>query len=580
MSTAKPIGLQGYPPGIITLNYVLLRSFHDPATPPTALIWMVRLIAVTSSLIALVLIALLAYFMSGELGGLLAGAFFAVNPTLVEFSRFAVPDPFVALFSVLAVFLALAGTLRAQHSWTRWGVVAMMLAIIFKYQAGALLPVVLLLPLARLPLLTPLERHVLLRYVASSIAYLLVFFFWLVVIYPSSEASLAPNWAASDGFDGSILQNALANAAYLINVLRLETVWIVVAVGLLGILFNRSLQRSHLAIVAVLLATGLWHGAVSVYGEHPFRQFVGEGYFIAASVGAGIAAWVRPLQKLVSLMTRRMPVRHAFVTSAFIMFVTGIYLVPQLRTSVTEAHNRTLPDRRNDLAVYMDISLPPGPYIAELENDKTLNGAWGGYGGQNTFRHIARGNVDDPSVEEWRERGAIYAVESYDQYRGYQSSEAGREIIEETLLLKSYSPSAAYRGPSMVVLRLTPIQHEIDAAVGPIRLIGYDLDQTTVTPGDTMTFTLYWRAEAPLDGEYAVFNHLTPRDDRSLIAQVDDAPLFDVRRPTQTWDDPDETLVSRPFTLVIPEGTPPGDYRLLTGFYRRSDGALNQCERR
>jgi hypothetical protein len=49
--------------------------------------------------------------------------------------------------------------------------------------------------------------------------------------------------------------------------------------------------------------------------------------------------------------------------------------------------------------------------------------------------------------------------------------------------------------------------------------------------------------------------------------------LPDPRRPTSTWDDPEETLISQIFALTIPEDTMPGVYRLVTGFYRASDGA-------
>jgi hypothetical protein len=53
------------------------------------------------------------------------------------------------------------------------------------------------------------------------------------------------------------------------------------------------------------------------------------------------------------------------------------------------------------------------------------------------------------------------------------------------------------------------------------------------------------------------------------VAQQDNLPLVDdlERRPTSTWDDPNEVLVSRPFTLNIPAGTPVGHYRVALGFY-------------
>lgn len=572
--SAKPIGLQGYPPGIITINYVLQRFFHEPGTPPTTVTGMVRLLAITATLGTLVAVALLAYLMSTPVGGLLAGALYGVTTILVEYGRYAVSDPFVGFFSVLAVLLVLAGTLRDNHSNIRCGVVALMLAIVFKYQAAALLPLVLLLPLIALPQMSPDQRKARVRHALANTGYLALFGFWLIVIYPSLEASLAPNWAARDGIYGSLLENALANLTGLLHWLGFGAIgwWVIGAVGLLILLLwpGETARRRQLSLAAVLAATALWHGAVSLYGEQPFRQFVGEAALISALAGASIAAWAMPLHA--QILRFRMPSRLQTTPATIIVVgVAALVLIPQTQSSIANAYEHTLHDRRNDLARYVDTSLPPGPYIAERDNDKTLNGAWGGYAGANTFRHIARGNVDDRPIEEWRERGAVYAIESYERYQHYVETEAGQAILAETLLLKSYPPSGNYRGPSMVVLRLFPIEHEASAQLGPIRLVGYDIDRQTVAPGNTVLFTLYWQADAALDGEYAVYNHLTLPDSRDIVAQVDGPPLFDERRPTTTWNDPDETFISRTFTLTIPPETAPGEYRLISGFYRRAD---------
>src|SRR5262245_21056695 len=59
--SAKPIGMQGYPPGIVMLNYAVLRLFQDPTTPPGSILWIIRLISITFSLGVIALIALLGY---------------------------------------------------------------------------------------------------------------------------------------------------------------------------------------------------------------------------------------------------------------------------------------------------------------------------------------------------------------------------------------------------------------------------------------------------------------------------------------------------------------------------------------
>jgi hypothetical protein len=43
-----------------------------------------------------------------------------------------------------------------------------------------------------------------------------------------------------------------------------------------------------------------------------------------------------------------------------------------------------------------------------------------------------------------------------------------------------------------------------------IELVGYDLSAESISPGDTLTVTLVWRAEASLDTDYTVFVHLPP----------------------------------------------------------------------
>ena len=54
----------------------------------------------------------------------------------------------------------------------------------------------------------------------------------------------------------------------------------------------------------------------------------------------------------------------------------------------------------------------------------------------------------------------------------------------------------------------------------------------------------------------------------------DGPPLPDplLRRGTSGWDDPEEILFSREYVLTIPEDFPPGEYSLITGFYRRDTG--------
>ena len=245
------------------------------------------------------------------------------------------------------------------------------------------------------------------------------------------------------------------------------------------------------------------------------------------------------------------------------------FFLPQLPRleRVVERYDR--PDRRVDLMHWMDTSVPSGAYISAHENHKTFNRAWGGYDGVQEFWQVMTADVRERPIEEWRALGVTYAIPNDAEYEAMVRE--GSSYLDEMTLLKRYPNSAAYRDPGMAVLRLYPIQYRASGTLGTIQLIGYDIDRTTVSPGESITFTLYWQAAAPTGAPYVVYNHLTPPDSRDIVAQIDGSPLSDPlqRRPTTAWDDPTETLMSRPFVLTIPADTPPGRYRLLTGFYDR-----------
>ena len=45
-----------------------------------------------------------------------------------------------------------------------------------------------------------------------------------------------------------------------------------------------------------------------------------------------------------------------------------------------------------------------------------------------------------------------------------------------------------------------------------------------------------------------------------------------LRRGSKDWDDPEEIIYSREYALALPEELAPGEYTLVTGFYRRDNG--------
>jgi riboflavin transporter FmnP len=569
--SAKPLGMQGYPPGIITLNYVLLRFFQDPTKPPGSILYLVRLIAITFSVFTVVGIGLLAYRVANPLSGLLAAGLWAVAPIVVEHSRYATADPFVTCFTVLAIFLALSGTLYDRDRWCTAATVVLMVAVVFKYQAVTALPVALFAPLWRLRTHSNAKRRILTNF-GNNVLALSIFSFWLLAIYPATEASDSPAWSAAPTRFGIPSLHLLRENLFQTTLAPITStgLWIAGFAGLVVWMLLGADGFSLFGTAAIAASAVLWLIAVSLFGGQPFRQFVSVGALAIVLCGVGLAGWARgiswTLDKVATLETV-----HYSATSGSLV-VAGAVLVlswPQIDGSISNAREHTLPDRRNDLATYMDTSLAPGPYISDVANHKTFNSSWGGYAGQHEFPYAARAAITAHPVEEWRKQGVLYAIVPYGDYQRMQTSPKWRTYLDEMLLLKSYPSSDRYRGPAMAVFRLYPIQHQLSGSLGSIHLAGYDIDRTEIPPGGTVTFTLYWQASETPGADYTVYNHLVPLDSRDIVAQIDGPPLVDVRRPTQTWNDPGETLVSRPFTLTVGADVPPGEYRLITGFYRR-----------
>jgi len=126
-------------------------------------------------------------------------------------------------------------------------------------------------------------------------------------------------------------------------------------------------------------------------------------------------------------------------------------------------------------------------------------------------------------------------------------------------------------------LRLLPgqIKHPeptipLDVRLGDdgVRLLGYDpVTPERITAGQPIDTTLYWTSDRRPTQDYTVFVHLRGPDETNL-AQTDHQPLVGAW-PTSVWE-PGQPITDR-YTLMVPEGTPPGRYTLWAGMYRLVD---------
>lgn len=578
--SAKSLGMQGYPPGIIYLNYVLLRLFHDPATPPLSMVGVVRFISVIFSLGVVVLAALLGYRLGTPVGGLLGAALWAISYDAIRSSRFATADMFVTFFALLAVYLTLTGTLHDRENLLKGGIYALIGAILFKYQAAFLLPLILLFPLLRLAS-HPGQRRPILRQFAWALGVFALFFVWLVLLYPSLEVGDSPSLVAQQNW-AEIPRPAwvLGNLSRDVGALYLKLPELMaVTVGLILAFLPGFRQRDGLqGLLGLALAAVLWTVGLSVWGLQPVRQQLAVVVLIGVLVGAGLSNLIDLLARGLQRIRQPLIIRHAALIAALIVVLALTFRYQyHISEAVRKARQFALPDRMNDLMAWADVTLDGGDYVGSHDFHKVFDREWGGYPGAMVFDYRGAQSPADlvtpGAIEQLRDDGIRYLILNQSDWDSLQAMPGAADLDGDLTLLKSYPVDDAYRDTGIYVLWLYPIQHAVEGQVGPIRVVGYDLDRTTLRPGETLTLRLYWQADQPADTAYAVFNHLTTPESRDeVVSQVDGDPVESGRRPTTTWGDPDEIIVSQVFTLTIAAGTPPGSFRLLTGFYDRATG--------
>ena len=563
--TTRDIFAGAHLPGIHSVNYLLLKHIKPVEAHHGTMLPALRLISICAWMLLVVQIALLGALLIHPLTGLIGAAFWIVNPWVVERAHWSLPEGYLTLFTLLALWLALVGALHHRRSFSTAAVYSIMLATVFKTQALFVAPIVVLLPLLN-------WRERALRKDAWqqtfwNCARFAAFLFWLILLFPTLE--MDRNVYIPLSYSRLSLPSLESAWPALQNVWRpfpWSERWLYVAIGATLLWFYRR-RVNTVALIVILLAGTAWMSGMSMFNVQRIRHFSGVGAMLALLYGCGLTVLYFAMRAAVERLPRRLAPSKLRLLAAPIALtvILATVLPPEYRKSDAVARNYSLPDRRNDLARYMDTSLPPGRYITDRQDTgwgifSVFNRAWGGYDGVHDYPVAQKvdGLLGRP-LATWRANEAVYAVVPF-------TDDPNAYFPGETVRLKSYPPDPNFRGPAMVVLRLYPMQYAHDGQLGPIRLLGYDISATTLQAGEELALRHYWQAQRPTDSPQHVYNHLLDATG-DIVAQTDYVPLWDNRRDSTTWDDPDEIMLGREFRLSLPPDLAPGVYRLVSGLY-------------
>lgn len=105
-----------------------------------------------------------------------------------------------------------------------------------------------------------------------------------------------------------------------------------------------------------------------------------------------------------------------------------------------------------------------------------------------------------------------------------------------------------------------------------VSLVGYQLFESVLLPGDTIDLSLFWRTDSPTLRPYTVFVQLLD-ESGAIVTQQDRWPV-DGLWPSTCWTG--DELVQDSYALTVPTELLPGSYRLVTGLYDAASGARLQ----
>lgn len=115
------------------------------------------------------------------------------------------------------------------------------------------------------------------------------------------------------------------------------------------------------------------------------------------------------------------------------------------------------------------------------------------------------------------------------------------------------------------VPNVAALPHRLLLSVGDgVQLVGYDVGDAALRPGDTATITLFWQAQRVPETDFQVTLRVVD-DQGNVFARAESAPARGIH-PTSRWQ-PGE-IVRDPQSITLRGDTPDGRLSLLVGLWR------------
>jgi hypothetical protein len=570
---------------------VVVQSIHDAfntqryIVPADYYVWL-RLTSVVFGVLTALTIAWLAWQLSSPAAALLAGLVWGLSPIIVELNSLTIPDPPLYFVCILAV--TAAAFAWKQHS-VRWLAVSLALGIVALYLKLWVVTALLPFFVASAGLFLE-DRQRMLRplFILYGIGVAFGLHFMLIMNPLSNTFKVNDQWES-----GSFLGNLFIPDRLFNNLWHMVypadggtgLFWVVAGGGTIAYLYarrNRSkiLDGRTLIITIIYLVATTW---LTMGISYVNIDSAGRMRHILPVSTAAIALGAALVVQLGWSLQHWLGQRRYGESPAVLMAGTVVVLLFLLPGFITD--NLTLVQRfqrehtANVASAWFDGS-PPRDGLVLLEGD-TPYGAlweriWGAYAGSKPYDYwwTVRDEIALQTPAEYLERNIQWLVLSHSDDEPSGEAATLQAYLDDLLLVKTIDAEEGSRaGDTLYIYRFANPDYSSDAAFGDtLRLVGYDLTDTTIAVGETLAFRPYWRLVQPTANNLTMFVHLYSAQSVAdgmpeLLAQVDTPPLHNADRPTATWTDLDEVYFANSFLLTIPETLSEGDHIFATGLY-------------